>query len=133
MNAIEDLLKASRDGKPLAINHPDAGRRVMAEVFATPTGIAFVDAGWTDVWLSRSPFHLVEGELVEEWPGSWLIDGGEMYVIPPSDGETLANWDKWIEWRDGEGASSLPTRERALALVRADIAPDARDLDEPHP
>jgi hypothetical protein len=56
-------------------------------VFATPTGIVFVDAGWTDIWLSRPPFHPIDGELVEECPGSWRIDGGDVFVIPPPDGE----------------------------------------------
>jgi hypothetical protein len=136
LSPIDAVLQASRAGLPLLIVHPVGGRRLMAEVFAMPDGIAFVDVGWSDPWQSGHPFHVVAGELVQELPNLWRLggqgpDGADVYVVDDWDETTMADWRRWTEWRDGEGKKTLPTRARALALIRADIAPQARDLDEP--
>jgi hypothetical protein len=58
---IADLVRRHLAGTPLAIEHPNGGQRVIAEIYPTDRGFVFADIGWVDPLQSGHPFHVITG------------------------------------------------------------------------
>lgn len=109
-----DLFAAHASGQPLAIDHPDGGRRVLAEVFHHPQGLVFADIGWPSA--SWHPFHLVEGAISDAGP-PWAVGDAAVFIIGAGD----PLFDEWAAWqRLRRGALRGSDRRAAARAARSD-------------
>jgi len=95
---MNDLIRGSEQGKPIAVDIDFRGKRVCAEIFEIEGGIGFVDIGWNDKYgCSGHPYHVVYGQL-EKINGRWFIEDEthefSFFLIKPGKPE-MEQWKAW--------------------------------------
>jgi len=87
------------EDRPLVIEHPVGGTRLIAGMIETPEGIAFADTGWQEA--GRHPFHRVEGTIRDLGDGRWQVGRAVIRTVDLGERD-LEHWDVWRSWRDEE-------------------------------
>jgi hypothetical protein len=82
-------------GRPLVLDHPIGGERLVAAIWPDGDGIGFADIGWP-LNDSRHPFHQVPGPIVGDGP-YWRIGPAALRELESWDPLNTA-WDKWQAW-----------------------------------
>ena len=112
--------EASKQGKPIEINHPIGMERYPAQLFDLPEGIAWIEYGWVEGDAPSSPIHMVEGTVTEAASeNSWTIRIREGTVTVrlltddnPADRELL---NRMAEYSQGD-------REQARRIIESDLS-----------
>ena len=103
----------------LVVDHPDGGRRLVAELFETEKGVLFVDTWWYEAQFN--PFHEVRGKITGEGP-DWMIESADVWFEPldlkDKDDPLVGEYKEWKKWKRRYGKEA--TRELAAQLVKED-------------
>jgi hypothetical protein len=107
------LQEAIKQGKQLAVAVARDHERQAAEIYVLPTGVAFLDIGWSEPAASSFRAHYMPGQVTGDGP--WSVGGWTVREIDPeTDPEYVEEWDRWQRHQ----AETDATRDKGATYAR---------------
>ena len=111
--------EASKQSKPIEIQHPIGMERYPAQLFDLPEGIAWIEYGWVEGDAPGSPIHRVEGIVAQttseqEWTMATRDGTVTIRILSednPKDRELI---NRMAQYRKGD-------REKARQIIQSDL------------
>lgn len=112
--------KASRQGKPIEIQHPIGLERYPAQLFDLDEGIAWIEYGWVEGDAPGNPIHMVEGIVAQttsdqEWTMATKDGPVRIRILDEEDRADQELISRMAQYRKGD-------REKAQQIIQSDLS-----------